>query len=87
MPVTRRWLTQSHGDELCFRLAIELAGGGWFRAFLAVESQLEAFVDKAFAEVLDCLYPTIESLGDFGIRPARPICVRLQQYLCTTKPL
>jgi hypothetical protein len=54
---------------------------GGIGAFLAVECLLETLGDEAFAEALDHLYTTVESLGDFGINPPRPVLVRLEQDL------
>ena len=83
--ITRRWLTQPHGDQLRFGLAIEHAGRGRLLAFLAVESQLKALGGQAFAEILDRLHTTVVGLGDLDIRPFRSVSVRLEQDLSTTK--
>ena len=85
--VTRRRLAQPHGDQLRFGLAIELARRGRFLAFLAFQSQFKAFRDQAFAEILDRLHAAVEGLGDLDIRPSRPIGIRLEQDLSTTKLL
>ena len=87
MSVSRRRLAQSHGDQLRFRLAIQFARRGRFSTFLAVESQLKAFGDESFTEALDRLHTTIECLGDLGVSPARPVGIRLEQNLGTTKLL
>jgi hypothetical protein len=79
-------LTQPHGDQLRFGFAIELARRGRLRAFLAVQSQFEAFNNQTFAEILDRLHAA-ESLRDLDVRPSRPIGIRLQQNLSTTKLL
>ena len=87
MSVTHWRLTQPHGNQLRFDLAIKLAKYGRFRAFLAVQSQLEAFSSQAFAEILDGLHATVEGLGNFGIRPSRPGDICLEQDLSTTELL
>ena len=85
--VTRWRLTQSHGDQLRFGLAIELARRGRFLAFLAVQSQRKAFGDQAFAEILDRLHAAVEGLGNLDIRPPGSIGICLEQDLSTTKLL
>ena len=85
MSVTRWRLTQPHGNQLRFDLAIELAKYGRFRAFLAVQSQLKAFGSQAFAEILDGLHAALEGLGNLCIRPSRPGDICLEQDLSTTK--
>jgi len=55
--------------------------------FLALQGQLKAFDDQAFAETLDGLDATVERLGDLEIRPRRTIGIRLEQDLSTANLL
>src|SRR5580698_8436373 len=87
VPITRWRFTQPHRDQLRFPLAIKFAGRWRFLAFPALQCQVKAFRDQAFADILDRLDAAIESLGNLDVRPTRTIGIRLEQDLGTTKLL
>src|SRR5256714_5366220 len=72
-------LPQSHGDQLRFALAIELARRGRFLAFLPVQRQCKAFGDQALAESLDRVHAGVGGLGNRDIRPPSPISIWLEE--------
>ena len=71
-------LTQAHGDQLRFGLAIELAQRGRFLAFLALQSQFKALCNQTFAEILDRLDAAAKSVRNSGISPSWPIGIRFE---------
>src|SRR5262249_43848927 len=85
--VTRGRLTQTQGDQLGLGLPIEFARRGRFRAFFALQSQLEAFGDQTFADILDRLHPAVKGGGNLHVRPVGSIGIRLEQDLSATKLL
>jgi len=87
MPITGRRLAQPHGNQLRFRLTVQLARRRRFPPLLAFQSQFKAFGDQAFPHVFDRLHPAVEGLGDPNVRPSRPVGIRLEQNLSTTKSL
>ena len=87
MSVTCWWLTKTHGDQLRFGFATELARRRRLLAFLTIQSPFEAFGDQAFAKILDRLHTAMEGLGDLDIQPTRPVGICLEQNLRATKPL
>jgi hypothetical protein len=73
-----RRLPKPQGDDLGLLLAVEhLAADPALR--FALEGDLEPFGHQAFAQALHGMRPTIEGVGDPGVRPVRTVHIGLQQ--------
>jgi hypothetical protein len=79
--VTGWRLAQAHRNQLRFPFAIELGRRRRCLALFAFQSQFKPFRNQPLAHILDRLLAAVVSLGDFGIRPRRPIGIGLEQDL------
>src|SRR5262249_52519296 len=83
--VAYRRLSQPQSNQLCFRLTVQLARRGRFRAFLALQGQGKTFRHQAFSEILEGLHAAVKRLSNPHVWPCWPIGVSFEQHLRTTK--